>query len=112
MRNFVQLGEVVTISAPAGGVNSGDPVLISALFGVATKSAPAGSPVELSMEGVFDLPKHSGDAFVIGDKVYFDATNKVVTSTAAGHAWVAVALAAAVGSATLARVRLNEVAIL
>ncbi|ATQ67866.1 MULTISPECIES: DUF2190 family protein [Methylosinus] len=107
MKNFVQLAEIVTVTAPSGGVASGDPVLIGALFGVASKSAAAGESVEIMTEGGFDLAKHAGDTFSVGDKVYFNASEKKLTSAAPSNPRIGVAMKAAVGSATSVLVRLN-----
>jgi predicted RecA/RadA family phage recombinase len=45
MKNFIQPGDVVTVTAPTGGVTSGQLVVISAIVGVAatTQAAGAGS---------------------------------------------------------------------
>lgn len=111
MKNFVQPGETLTVTAPAGGAASGDPVLIGALFGVAAFSAAEGRQLEIVTEGVFDLPKEAGQAFAIGDKLYFDDTTKLLTSTATGNPWVATAVAEALASAATARALLIEIAI-
>lgn len=111
MRNFVQPGDTVTLTAPSGGLASGAGCLIGALFGVAAADAAAGAEVELVTRGVFDLPKASGVSFTAGAKVYWDATAKAVTVTAEGNSLVGVALLSALSAATTARVRLNGAAI-
>lgn len=111
MKNFVQPGDVVTVSAPVGGVISGAAVLVGNLFGVAAFSAAAGADVEIATEGVFDITKKSGDTFSVGDKAYWDAVAKYITSTPTSNAWVGVVTKAALGSDATARVRLNEIAI-
>lgn len=107
MRNFIQEGDTVTIPAPAGGVLSGDGVLVGALFGVAVTTAAAGELVEITTEGVFDLAK-AGAPFAIGEKIYWDAEAKHATATAAQGAWIGVATADALASAAAVRVRLNH----
>ena len=107
MKNFVQRGCNITVTTPTGGVSSGDPVKIGALFGVAAYSAPAGAPLEISTEGVFDLPK-AAVAFNQGDKAYWDATNKVLFATASGNAWVGVVTEGVLAGASTFRVRLNH----
>lgn len=57
MKNYIQEGRMITVAAPAGGVTSGDGVVIGSLFGVASKTAAAGETVTIATEGVFDLPK-------------------------------------------------------
>jgi predicted RecA/RadA family phage recombinase len=111
MRNFVQDGNVVTVVAPAGGVLSGDGLLIGSLFGVCAFDALAGNEVELATVGVFVLPKATG-ALAIGDLVFWDNTAKRTTATAAGNRLIGVATAASVAEAINAGVRLNGTAAL
>ena len=111
MKNFVQNGCAVTVDTPTGGVSVGAGVLIGALFGVAAYTSPAGAPLEIATEGVFDLDKETTEAFGVGDKVYWNAPAAKATSTATGNAWVGVATQGAVASAATARVRLNHMPI-
>lgn len=41
MKNFIQRGDMITVTAPTGGVTSGQGVLVGNLFGVAAKTATA-----------------------------------------------------------------------
>ncbi len=107
--NHVQPGNTITLTAPSGGVSSGDGVLIGAFFGVAQYDAEAGDEVEVDLTGVWDLPK-AAEAFTEGDVVYWDTTPGQVSSDDAGYFIGAVTRDAASGDAT-ARVRLNGVAI-
>ncbi len=109
MKNFVQPGCNLTVTAPAGGVSSGDPVKIGSLFGVAAYSAPAGAPLEITTEGVFDLPKAAGVAFAQGDKAYFDTAAKDIAAAANGLSWVGVVTEGVLAGAASVRVRLNHV---
>lgn len=110
MKNHIQPGNVVTLTAPAGGTRSGDGVLVNALFGVAAYDADEGAEVEVSLVGVYALPKSSG-AIAEGAKVYWDSTAKAVTATASGNKLIGAAVRAAGSAETTARVRLNGVAI-
>lgn len=111
MKNFIQTGDVVPVTAPAGGVVSGNGVIIGSLFGVADHSAAEGAPVQLATRGVFDLPKTSAQAWTLGAKVYWDAGNGVATTTASGNSLIGVALAAAANPSAVGSVRLNGVAV-
>ena len=111
MKNFIQRGEIVPVTAPAA-VASGAPVLIgSNLFGVAQSAAELGGDLELVTRGVFDLPKTtSADAaedWAVGDPVYFVAGTGRLSKVAAGNTLVGVALAAAGKDATTGRVFLH-----
>jgi predicted RecA/RadA family phage recombinase len=107
MKNFVQPGDTVTVVAPVA-VNSGEGLLVGALFGIATGTAAIGANVEMITKGVVDLPK-AAVAVTQGAKVYWDNAAKNVTTTSAGNTLIGCAIvAAAVGDATT-RVRLNGV---
>ncbi|MFG1179951.1 DUF2190 family protein [Xanthobacter versatilis] len=111
MRNYVQPGDTVTFTAPAGGLASGAGALIGSLFGVAAASAAAGADVELVTRGVFDLPKAAGIDFAAGERAYWSTAAKAVTDVAAGNTLIGVATRATAIPATTVRVRLNGVAI-
>lgn len=107
MKNFVKEGDVITVTAPYD-VASGDGVLVGSLFGVAAYTAVSGAAVEIKPEGVFDIKALSTDTGNPGAKLYWDNTNKRLTTTASGNTLVGciVELAKANGDAT-ARVYLD-----
>ncbi|WP_372425843.1 DUF2190 family protein [Salinarimonas chemoclinalis] len=109
MRNHVQPGNLITVTAPAGGVTSGAGVLVGSLFGVAATTAAAGAPVEIATTGVYDLPKAGATTFTAGAPVYWNAAAGEAAALAAGRPLVGVATEAAADGATTARVRLNGV---
>ncbi|GLK71282.1 DUF2190 family protein [Ancylobacter dichloromethanicus] len=111
MRNFIQRGDVVTVPAPTGGILSGAGVLVGSLFGIACTTADEGADVEIDTTGVYELAKTSAQAWAVGAKVYFDATNKVATTTASGNSLIGVAMAAAANPSATGRVRLNGVSV-
>jgi predicted RecA/RadA family phage recombinase len=106
MENFVHPGEVITAIAPAGGVTSGDGVLIGAMFGVAGYTATAGAEVELRVEGVFTFAKTAGDNITAGARVFWDDTTKEITTTAAGNLRVGWATQTKAPATTTINVRL------
>lgn len=79
MKNYVQPGNVITMPAPVGGVSSGDGVLVNSLFGVAAYGALEGDEVEVSLAGVYALPKVA-EAIEIGEPLYW--TGAALTPTA------------------------------
>lgn len=111
MRNFIQRGDVVTVPAPTGGILSGAGVLVGALFGIACTTAAEGAEVEIDTSGVYELAKTSAQAWTVGAKIYWDATNKVATTTASGNSLIGVAMAAAANPSAIGRVRLNGVSV-
>lgn len=105
MKNFVQQGVNVRLTAPAE-VKSGDGVLVGSLFGVAATDAAAGNGVECTTEGVFTLPKVTGTGLTQGAVVYWNDTAKNVTTASSGNHLIGHALADAASAATQATVRL------
>jgi predicted RecA/RadA family phage recombinase len=81
MRNYVQPGGTITVTAPAN-VSSGDVVVVGALVGVAAFDASQNDQVEITTEGVFTLPKKSTDVVAAGNLLYWDAVNHYLTLTA------------------------------
>ena len=106
MKNFIQAGETITVTAPYA-VNSGDGVLVSALFGIASNAAAISTDVEIKNEGVFDITALSTDVIAQGAKVYWDNTNRRITTASAGNTLVGAVTAAKANGATTARVYLD-----
>lgn len=106
MKNFVQTGNVISVTAPAA-VSSGGGVQIGALFGVASTDAALGALVEIAVAGVYDLPKEATtDTFAVGDEVEWNAVAGRVAALDAGTR-IGVVIAAAGATAATARVRLD-----
>ncbi|OJH54276.1 hypothetical protein ATN81_13975 [Agrobacterium pusense] len=106
MKNFVQPGDVITVPAPAA-VTSGKLVVIGSLVGAAQKSAAIGEDVPLLTEGVISYAKVSALAIAVGDKLYYDAANDVVSKTASGNTLVGVAVAASANPSPSAKLKLG-----
>ena len=108
MKTYVQPGNTITLTAPYD-VTSGDGLLVGAIFGIASGDALTGAEVEVVTTGVFDVTKAASQAWAVGDKVYWDNTNRVVTKTATANTLIGVAVLAVGGTAseTIGRVRLN-----
>lgn len=100
MKNYLQEGCKAVVTAPEA-VDSGEFLVVGSLFGVAEHAADIGKPVVVVREGVFELPKETGQAWTQGDQLYWDAGAKRFTKTAAGNKPIGVAFAdAASGDAT------------
>ncbi|MGQ9686628.1 MAG: DUF2190 family protein [Thiobacillaceae bacterium] len=108
MKNYVQKGETVTLTAPYA-VSSGGGALVGSIFGVASADYASGAEGEFQLEGVFDLTREtgSGTGWSAGDLIYWDNTNKRTTKTATNNKLIGVAVKAAGDSAATGRVRLN-----
>jgi predicted RecA/RadA family phage recombinase len=110
MDNFIQQGDVLEVTAPGGGVSSGDLIIIGAIAGVATKDAVAAAKVNIQVTGVFDLPKTSAQAWSEGDRIYWDAGNSRADKTATLGKLIGIAAAAAADPSATGKVRLNAAA--
>ena len=108
MKNFVQQGENLTLTAPRT-LTSGAGFLVGSIFAVASNAAANGAPVVGVTEGVFDLPKATG-AITAGAKVYWDNTAFNVSTTATNNTLIGVATQAAASNDATARVKLGIVA--
>lgn len=106
MRNFIQVGDTLTIPAPAA-VLSGDVVIAGEIKGIAAGHAASGAPVDVQTSGVFDLPKVAANSFTLGAAVYWNATAGLATSTASGNTRLGVAVEAAAASTATVRIRLS-----
>lgn len=106
MRNYVQPGESITVTA-AAAASSGDIVKVGSLLGIASGDAAIGDKLVLRTQGVFDLPKVSTDALSVGDVVYYKAADGAVTSTASGNTRIGLAVTAAANPSASVNVRLD-----
>ena len=108
MKNYVQPGKTITLTAPYA-VTSGDGLLVGSIFGVAAATAALGEAVEAALVGVYDLKKVASQAWAAGDKIYWDDTNKRTTTVATDNTLIGVAVDAVASGAgdTIGRVRLN-----
>lgn len=106
MKNFVQPGRTLSVTAPAD-VKSGDLVIVGSLFGVAFADATSGNAVEIGTEGVFELPKTSAQAWTEGAKIYWIAADKAATTVASGNTLIGHASAAAANPSATGTVRLS-----
>jgi len=108
MKNFKQEGRYLTLPAPYD-VETGDGAKVGQIFGVACVDGLTGVDTQFDTQGVYELDKAPSQAWTIGALVYWDDSNKYLTTTASGNLLVGAAVAA-VGSGaeeTLGTVRLN-----
>jgi len=108
MKNFIGVGNVVTLTA-AAVATSGQAVLIGSLFGIAENAAAIGEPLVLAMNGIFDLTKTASQAWTVGQLIYWDVATSRVTNVVATNKLVGAAVLAVGAGAgeTTGRVRLT-----
>lgn len=96
MKNFKQQGEAFGFVAPYARTAGQGVQVGAALFGICTNDVANGaSGVAKRGSGVYTLDKTSAQAWAIGDKLYWDNTNKVVTSVSTSNLYIGVAFAVA-----------------
>lgn len=109
-KNFIQPGNTVTVTntdvTGAVAIASGEGVQIGQLFGVAQTDIAVGDDGEIDIRGVWDLAKTSAQAWSVGQKIYWDATNRVCTTTASSNKLIGLALEAAANPSSTGRVLL------
>jgi predicted RecA/RadA family phage recombinase len=109
MKNHIQKGDVITVPAPAGGIASGEGVIVGNVFGIAAYSAAVGEPVEVSTVGVYQLPKATAAVLTVGARVAWDNTAKNINLPGTGRFPVGIATEAAGNGITSVAVRLDGV---
>lgn len=106
MKNHIQSGNILTLTAPAALV-AGNIAVIGSLFGVVASSVQSGQQVDLYTQGVYAFNKVGALAIAVGDKVYWDSATSLVTKTASGNTYIGVAVTAAANPSSSVQVRLN-----
>lgn len=107
MKNFIQDGKTLTLAAPYAR-ESGEGAKVGFLFGIATVKVANAVEAEFQTEGVFDVTKESTTiTFAVGDKVYWDDTNKRCTSVNTSNLLIGRAVKAALATDTTVRVKLG-----
>jgi predicted RecA/RadA family phage recombinase len=74
MKTYIQDGDVLDLTAPVGGLVSGQGYLFNNLFAVATTNIAAGEKGACCLEGVYSLPKVAAISFSEGDFAYWDGS--------------------------------------
>jgi predicted RecA/RadA family phage recombinase len=103
MENYSQPGEALTLTAPSGGVVSGQPYKIGGLVVIATETKAQTLPFAAVTKGVVLGDKVAIQAWTEAQKIYWDNSARLFTTSAGGNTLVGVAakaIAAAVGLAT------------
>ncbi len=109
--SFIQRGDVMTYTAPAGGVTAGLPLLIGALLVVPQETVAAGLPFDGYVTGVVTGPKVNTEAWTEGQSIYWAAGTSKFTTTATANYYAGVAAAAAAAADATGQVRLNGIGI-
>ena len=110
-KNYVQVGNTLTLTAPVGGVVSGMVYLMGSLPVVAEFSAAQDEPFEGSTCGVYSLPKVPADTPAQGAKAYLLVDGTAVTTVVGSNKLIGVFTNSYANGTTVADVRLNGVSV-
>ena len=106
MKNYVQEGDALTLTAPYA-VSSGGGFKVGSIIAIAAADAGNGATVVGLTEGVFTVAKVSAQAWTVGALVYWDDSAKNFTTTSSGNTLSGVAVAVAANPSSTGRIRLN-----
>lgn len=108
MKNYIQPGEVIDWTNGTGAaLASGSGVLIGSRLGVAVTDIANGATGSVRVRGVVELPKLGTDVVAQGALLYWDSTNKRLTTTASGNTLAGYATAAAGSGVSTVCINLN-----
>ena len=106
---FVQIGDTIDYANSGDAdIAVGDVVPLVSRIGVALENIAQGEVGGVRLVGVFEMPAEAGVdlTFAVGDLLYWDATNSVLTKTETGNtpAGMAVSVKAATEATALVRI--------
>ena len=105
MNNYVQPGKTLDYTHTAV-VASGVAVLIGTVLVIPGTNAGIGVPFPGTIDGVFNIVCATGTAWTMNTPVYWDDTNKRVTTTATGNTKIGMVAAPKVAAAAVGAVKL------
>jgi predicted RecA/RadA family phage recombinase len=108
MKTGIQVGNILSLTAPAGGVVSGVPVIINDITVVPATDAAVGLPFEGAVEGVYEVPKTTPEVWAEGEKIYWDPGTSKATNVVGALFKMGVVAKAAVSAATVGNVKLER----
>jgi len=107
-KNYIQEGDILTLTPAAAVVAGVGYQFGTGLFGVALEDVVISTPGAFAVEGVWEIAKTSALAISVGDRVFWDVTNKVVNKTSAGQQCVGIAVEAAANPSATVKVKLGH----
>ena len=110
MNNYQQSGNILTLTAPGGGVVNGTGYRIGNLFVVAMATVAVGESFSGLAVGVVELPKNNTQAVSEGDLIYWNAGAGEATTTPNSNMLIGAVTEDALAADTVCKIRLNGVA--
>lgn len=100
MTNYIQKGDIVDYTNNGSAVIAyGDVIVGEDRVFVAAEEIAVGATGGVHAEGVFEFKTSDETAIAYGQKLYFDATNKVATATSTNNVAIGYAVQAIAASA-------------
>lgn len=93
---------------PTADVAPGDVIVQGDLVAVACRAIAANTLGALAVSGVFDFAKATNVAYTVGQILYWDNTNDIVTTTATGNKQIGKVVRAAATTDPTVRARLSQ----
>lgn len=111
--NYVQDGNVLTLTAPYTRTSGQGAIINSNIFGIALGDITSGADGEWGITGVWDIAASLGEAFSQGSNVYWNDTDRKAEASSTGTNYlIGVATQAKTGGTGLTvRTRLNGVSV-
>lgn len=106
MKNYVQTGDILELTAPVGGVVSGGTYVIGELTVISSVDADAGDAFNASHAGVFQVEVEAADTPAEGDNAYYDGGTGKWTTVAGALKLGGYFVGAKIGSTDYANVKL------
>jgi len=105
---FKKKGDRINYTNAGAALSSGDVVVIGSFIGVClTDIAATTGTGELDITGVHTLAAITTSAFTVGQQLYWDATNEVLTNVSSGNTKAGMCAAAKAKATATADVKLN-----
>lgn len=111
MKNGYKRGDIITFTAPTGGVTSGTPVVIGTLFAIPATDAAEGEEFEGAVERAWTLPKVPANTTTIGQAAYWNATAGQATTTVGSNRLIGAFIEVTGNGDAEVAVRLNGTAV-
>ena len=103
---YLQKGDNIDVTV-TDAVEYMDVVPLEDKVGVALQDIPAGGTGTVTLTGAYSFPAATGAAIKVGQKVYWDSTNSVITGTATNNTFAGYAITAKASAGTAVAVRLG-----
>ena len=107
MKNLFATGDTNVIVAAADRV-AGELVVFGDIHGIAQNDALTGEDLVINVVGVYTVPKINSEAFTNGEFLYYNTTNKELTTTVGSNVIVGTAFGDAQSAAEETNVRLVQ----